>query len=543
MAFTYEIDLKGNIASEAQKSANAVKVLEGALKNVTNQLTKASALGNVQAHSKLTQQSQMLTVALDQEKNKLAQITPAASSAGSALDAIPWARIAQGVLAVTAAIGAATVALLGFALKAADSKRNLLLQLEALTGSAAGARELSDAMDEVSASGLMADDAVEKIGRSLAAAGYKGKALSNALQNVATVSATAGEEAGAKIQALYDKIAAGGGKVKLAVKALAGTGLEGVLKPGIVTADQLGKAIKTRFGDVAEKQMLGFSAQMQGVKHNLSELFSDIDITPFLQGLKSVTSLLDQNTSTGKMLKTVITDAFGAIGKVAAKVFPVIRTVLLQVGIEALKIAIAVKPLGKELGKLWAELDKGGAGVGIVKLLTIGIKAMGIAAMNAVTTITMLVRIVNAFVSVGSAGATAAKGLIDGLVTGITGGVGRVIGAVKNLGSQVISSLKSVLQSHSPSKLAFNIGHGGVGEGLAQGVERAVPRVMGASRSLGAASAAGTAAGASGDRRGGGMHVEIKSIVIDGAGKSAQEITDLMVATTFERIGLARGLG
>lgn len=545
MAFTYEIDLKGNIASEAQKSAAAVKTLESALKATTNALTKADALGNVAGHAKLTQQSQMLSTALEQEKNKLAQLTPTASSAGSALSAIPWAQAAEGALAIVAAVGAATAALVAFAVKAADSKRTLLLQLEALTGSAKGASDLADAMDAVSSSGLATDEVVEKIGRSLAASGYKGEALKTALQNIATVGATAGEEAGAKIQGLYEKIAAGGGKVKLAVKALAGTGLEGVLKPGIVTADQLGQAIKTRFGDVAQRQMLGLSAQIDATKHNFGELFSDIDLTPLLEGLKSITSLLDQNTATGKMLKAVITDAFTAMGKVAAKVFPAIKVVILEIIISGLKMAIAFKPLASALGKLWDAMggSKNASAalsvlVGMISVFTTGVVA-------AIGIVTRIINAFSAFTDVVKGAGGAAGNLIDSLVTGITGGAGKVIAAVKKLGSSVVGALKDALQMHSPSPLFIGMGNVGVGGSLAMGVEQSIPRVTGATKSLGAASIAGTAAGMSSGSKGGrgGMTVTIEKIEINGAGHDAQGITELMVSTTFERIGLAQGLG
>jgi hypothetical protein len=58
------------------------------------------------------------------------------------------------------------------------------------------------------------------------------------------------------------------------------------------------------------------------------------------------------------------------------------------------------------------------------------------------------------------------------------------------------------------------------------------------------AAVGGMAAGASsGGANGGGATIHIAAINIDGAGKSAAEITEIMVATTFERIALAQGLG
>jgi hypothetical protein len=520
MSVTYEVVLKDGVSGPAHKAASATDHLRNSLSQTTSS-TGALTGG-------------------------MGGVTEGAAGMSGALGAIPWAAVAAGALAVVTAIGAAAVKIAEFALKTSDAKRSLMLQLEALTGSAEGARDLSDAMDNVAATGLLADDAVEKIGRSLAGAGYKGEALKTALDNVAKASAVGGEEAGAKIEKLYEKIAAGGGKAKIAAKALVGTDLQGVLKEGIITADQLGQAIKTRFGDVASKQSLSLTAQYRAMQHNLGELFEDIDFTPLLEGLKSITSLLDSNTATGKALKGVITDAFNAMGKVAAKVFPAIKTVIMEIVIAGLKIAIALKPAGKEFSKLWDAMGGGTAGIGLLTLLVNYITMMGEAAVVAVQGVLLVVSAIGSLVNMAKQGASAASSLIDGLVNGIAAGAGRAISAVKGLGSKVVGGLKDALGWHSPSTITFAAGKEGLGEGLARGTEAAIPRVSGATRSMAAGAIRGMAANGASSGAGaarGGATITIESIVINGAGRDAASITELMVSTTFERIALAGGMG
>jgi hypothetical protein len=522
MAVEYEVRLKDGVSGPAKAAAGATDHLRNSLGQFT-----AANIGASSSSSGL-----MGAIA--------GGIVPTIDLASAATS------LASGLLEVAKSAASAVLSVAEFALKTSDAKRSLLLQLEALTGSAEGARDLSDAMDNVAATGLLADEAVEKIGRSLAGAGYKGEQLKTALDNVAKASAVGGEEAGAKIEKLYEKIAAGGGKAKIAAKALVGTDLQGVLKEGIITADQLGQAIKTRFGDVASKQSLSLTAQYRAMQHNLGELFEDIDFTPLLEGLKSITSLLDQNTASGKIIKQVITDAFQYIGKVAAKVFPAVKMVMLELIISGLKIAIALKPAQKAFNDVWNAIGGGSTAMAVVRELVSYISMMATVMAGAIAVTFMLSNALSVFLSMAMEGGAAARSLIDGLVNGITAGASRAIAAVKGLGSKVVGGLKDALGWHSPSTITFAAGKHGLGEGLALGAEASIPRVTGATRSMAAGAIKGMAGGAGGSGSSGGRGgavVHIGAININGAGRSAEGITELMVSTTFERIALAQGAG
>jgi len=566
VAFVYEVDLKGNIAAEAQKSAEAVKVLEGALKATTNALTRANAIGDVGGHKKLTGDSHMLTAALEQEKAKLSGLTsllPNVSTglgeaAGGASGLAGGLGAMAGPIGIAVAAGGALIATLGkiasaaleaavsitkFTLEASDAQRTMLIQAEVLLGSKEAAAELDDQIDALAATGIATGDALTKMGTDLASAGLKGEKLKNALAGIADATAVMGESAGQAATNLFAKIEAGGGKAKVTAKTIASMKLEGALKPGIVTTDLLNEALNKKFAGGAQKMALGFKAQMAGLREKIAQLFDGVNLEPFLNGLKQITALFDGNSVSGKFMKTVITGAFNAISVAASKILPIIKAALLAIVIAALRVGIALKPIGKELSKIGDSFGGIDGGNVLLKFLVANIELIGGAAVFAAGMVLNFVRGVGVLIDIASAGAEAASGLIDGLVNGIKNGIGRAVEAVKKLGGDVASGLKSVLGIHSPSKIGFEIGKGGLGEGVARGAEAAIPRVSGATQKMAGAAARGMAAGASSGGGRGGAVIHIGAINIDGAGKSAQEITEIMVATTFERMALAQGLG
>lgn len=498
--------------------------------------------------------------AVGQARDALGQFVKGASSAGSGLSGIAgglgaslggWSMFISkagealekiGEFALK--VGEVAIELGKFALETADAHRTLLLQTTALTGSSAAAGELVEQIDSLAASGIASKESLVQMGKGLAAAGLKGEELKTALTGVTDAGALLGTGASEAATKLFEKIEAGGGKTKVAAKAIASMGLEGALKPGIVTADQLNNALTKKFGGGAKDMALGLKAQMAGLHEKLEQLFDGIDPGPLLEGLKSLLSIFDKNSATGKALKAIISDAFNAIGKVAAKVFPAIKMVMLEIIIAGLKIAIALKPAGKEFEKLWDAMAGGTASVGFLKILVDQIAIMARGAVIAIKGILMLVSAISSFVNMAKTGASAATALIDGLVSGIGSGVGRAVNAVKNLGKSIYSGLMGAIGAHSPSVLFKYVGQGVIGEGLAQGVEASVPRVSGSTKTMAAGALKGTSgAPAQGMSGRGGSVINIAAINIEGAGQSALEITELMVATTFERIALSQGLG
>lgn len=461
------------------------------------------------------------------------------------------ASVVAAITGLVAGLLAAGVAIAKFALFAADSKRTLVLQMEALLGTRSAATELVDTIDDLASSGVVSGEALEGLARGLAAAGFKGKGLSDALKGLYTVSAAAGEGAASKIQGLYEKIQAAGGRFKVTAKTLAGTGLEGVLKPGIVTAEKLGQAIKTRFGDVASKQALGLSAQFQALKHNLGELFEDIKIDSFLAGLKSVTELFSQNTASGRALKAIFTGIFDVFFASASHVFPLVKAFMQGIIIAALQIAIAMAPAYKAVKKFFDASDSGLDMVAIFTVLgevAVPLVLAGFTVLAAIVAavaapfvvlaggVALVVGLFSAmyasaqrsaaallfFANNGiaaieafaSSAAGAAGEFISGLVDGITSGAANVIQAVKRLAQQALGAFKTTFGISSPSKVMAQQGKY-LGQGAEQGLRSMAPRVGAAMTAM--ASPKATPAGGVGGSKGMVIDVGGITIVLQGA--------------------------
>lgn len=88
--------------------------------------------------------------------------------------------------------------------------------------------------------------------------------------------------------------------------------------------------------------------------------------------------------------------------------------------------------------------------------------------------------------ALGQAGGNLATALIQGMAQGLIGGLGTLITAAKNLGSSVISSLKHVFDSHSPSRETMKIG-GDVAQGLVVGLDNMSDAVSASATGIGKA--------------------------------------------------------
>lgn len=86
----------------------------------------------------------------------------------------------------------------------------------------------------------------------------------------------------------------------------------------------------------------------------------------------------------------------------------------------------------------------------------------------------------------GKAGANLALALIQGMAGGLAAGLGTLLTAVENLGSSVLSHLKGIFKSHSPSKATMEIG-GDVAQGLSIGIDNGVDSAAASATSMGKA--------------------------------------------------------
>lgn len=362
------------------------------------------------------------------------------------------------------------------------------------------------------------------------------------------------------------------------------------LKSGSVDAKKFGDALQGALIDKGAgplQKMSGGLANLGALaKEYLVDMFEDMGpaIEPFLSAVKDLFSIFDSKSKpSGQALKSGIQAFFTNVFTQATKVVPMIKHFLLDVIIFGLKAYIALKPMIawfvslKQNEKVMAVVQKAFEGlkvaaiaIGIVIAVVVGILfvlwAISVGIGLAIWT---LAGIIIDFT--GKAGQTLyewaasavdiAGNFIQGLVNGISNGTGMIIDAVKALGGSAVNALKKTLGIASPSKVMMAMG-GHTASGFAEGIEASAPAAAGAAAGMagsavaGAGASGGSMAGAAAAPSSGGsagapasgssggvtVTVEAGAILIQGAGKAAEEITEEMISLVWERIALQGGL-
>lgn len=397
---------------------------------------------------------------------------------------------AVAIIALTAAVVAGIASMASYALTASDAARSQTLLFEGITKNAFAAGKLSSAVSRVSAGVAISSDKVAGLAQDLAKAGLRGAEFENALKAASIAASVSGDSAAGEF-----------------VKAA-----EAAHKAG-KSVDALSDKIKVKLGGVAAKQMLGFKVQMDKAKENLTNLFSGVKIDPFLEGLRDVTSLLDENSASGRALKIIVEtmlnplfSAIGALGPYAKNFFRGMVIGALLTTIAVLRLRNALKDafgddITTELDGMKIALYAGAAAaiviaVGLVALtvaLGILIVALGVAAVAVGifmlpfivgfgVVVVAILAVIAVFVLLGLAVKAAydfvagldfgelGSNMMAGLVEGITSGASSVMNALKSLADGMKSTIESALDMHSPSR-AFRAYGLNIDKGVEQGVD------------------------------------------------------------------------
>lgn len=532
----------------------------------------------------------------------LGQLTQRLGKVGMAGAALA---LAAAVAVLVAGLVAATAALSSFALAAADSTRALNLLFDAVNAGAGADQRLAVQVELLAARVALARSQLADMALALGRTRLQGRALEAAFSAVATTTAVMGQAAGSTLQSIATE-AARTRVFVLNAFSLDGTGLQladvgralarrmGVSFQEAMAAIQSGRvrveeglealddAVQSKFGQIARAQLLGFTAQIQRAKENIAGLFSDVRIEPFLRGLQGVLRLFDQNTVSGRALKVVIEGLLNPLFEAVGRASPYVQAFFKGLIIAALVVLIGILRIKKAFedtfgGGTKSKIDgirlavyAGIATMGAL-VVTVGLLAAAIAlslaplgALMAAATLVGVV-LVTPFALAGlavyglyialKAAYDAIKGLdfgqlaadlVDGFVRGLRDGIAKVISAVSELGRSAISALRSVLDEHSPSRVAARSGMN-FRLGFTQEIEAGTADAKAASRGLGAAAVDGLEGGAAPGRVGvaatGGntYHVNVYGV------KDADEMTALdfarRVAEAIEGAALSAGVG
>ena len=360
--------------------------------------------------------------------------------------------------------------------------------------------------------------------------------------------------------------------------------LEQGLAKGTVDAKKfqaaLGDVAREKFGDALAAQAMQPAKQWDKLKENFTRLKEDVNVKPLLEAFQRVVQIFSGDKASGKAMKVGLTATFNSVIASSAKMVDWLVGAFLKVEIAALKIAIWARP--------WlAWFDALDSKYGIIDKLITGVKAFGVvlgvlAAVSfaplafladvltagAVALATIVGWAEAAGEALGGLAAqalTAAENFVGGLVDGIVGGLGRVVDAAKNLAQGALDAVTGLFDSHSPSLVMKRIGLVGVAGGLALGMTAGIPAATDAAQNVAGAVvqtvgeqvaqpasggrapstvAASPPSSSSGSTSSSSASFAFApgSIVIQGAGKSAEGITEELISAIFERIALEQGV-
>lgn len=596
----HEVILDDKVSKPAKSAADSVsglaKSFQGAADacRVGQEVIGAAMQGVRQA---------VLSLAAGDVQGAVASIGEGLAGAAKALDLlvpglgqVTSALISVQFAALGVAIGGAKLAI-----EASHAKLAMIGMFDALGQGVTTGEQVDEMLDELRASIGMTKGAMAPFVKSFMAMGVTGTEELKRLTTAAmSAHAIMGDPSAAKaFEALTKKIqiaAQTGEGLKIPLKGLGsladmGLTVADVAKQMNVSVEDLTQGLQkgtvnaTKFGDAMTKALIEKGAgpleRMSGgignlwalLKENLVDMFEDMGpaIEPFLAAVKDLFGIFDSKTKpSGQALKSAIEGSLKAVFEIGTKVVPMIKHFLLDMIILGLKAYIALKPIigwFKQLAEnqtVMTILEKAFQGlkvvaiavavvIGIVLAVMFGLWAIGLACSVAMyALIGSIYELVTgagkALIEWASSAYDAASNFVQGLVNGIQNGAGMVMDAVRGLGNSAISTLKSTLGIASPSKIAFQMG-ANTGEGFAGGMDASTGAVdTSAGNMAGAAMggmSSGSSSGTTSPAKGGGVVsavFEAGSIVIQGAGKAAEEITEEMMGLALERMAAEAGL-
>lgn len=488
------------------------------------------------------------------------------------------AAIAVAVVAVGVAALAAAVAVTNFVLGLSDAARTAGIFRDATARSAEGGAALGESINRVYQRVGGSRQAIEELALGLRRVGLEGRALESSIESIQSSSRVFGQAAGSAIQGLIDRAVLVRRGVLLPLE-LRGTGIafadvaaalaknmkvgvgaaSAALRNGQVRVEAftlaLRDATRVRTGDALRKLALSLPEQFAKARDNIARIFA-VDPSKALAGLESVLSLLDENTASGKALRSLMKTIFQPLLDAAEKIFPYVRVFLLSMIIATLDFAIAAVDLALAIQKILPDSIFGdfdglelafkagqvaavllGTGLFLVAAgLAVVIASVLIAAAPFVALGAAVYYVANAladlyiyveklFTGGGAKMAGAGSSIVDGLTGGVNEKKGGFFSAMADMAKGGLLAFNKEAKIASPSK-AFRETAFHIPEGAALGVEDGAPLMSRAVADLASPAALDAGEAAGGSARGRGAAVHIEQITIDARGSSSEAMKD-----------------
>lgn len=461
----------------------------------------------------------------------------ASTSGGFGLMAVAAVAAVAGLAVLAAGAVGLIAKFTQWLLVAGDMNRNLQLTREAFSGSAKDATAWGHQIDWTRIHVALTNEELNKLQneteKTFRNTRISGQGMVDVWKAVALARGAGREDTAAKIQSILDR-AKNLGRGGIAITApgideLQGTGLSrqkvavqlakdlhvsigqanAALVRGLVTSDALARALKeasqVQFGALNESKLRSIDGLTASLKDNVSNWTQELakadgPLAPLLNDLKSLVDLTSLQSESGQSAKRAVTEYASRFSAFVHKNLPTLKAM----AVRAIDLVVAILR-GAAAVEKFAESS---SGLFLIKATLIAIAlVVGAVVLAFAPLVIAAAAIAGAFEAVGAAltGIKTAydwlKGLdwksigdaiVHGIGEGIRGAAGWLVDKIKGIARTIKNAFtgKDGIDAHSPSRLFYGYGRGGVGLGFARGIEASEPMIRGASAGMvGAASA------------------------------------------------------
>lgn len=391
-----------------------------------------------------------------------------------------------------------------FSLEAAEFRENMSAAFSIVSGTADEGEKTYAAIERIASSQHLSIAKSGALAKELALSGVENvEALSASVSAIGALQRVGLEQGAEKVTRIIEQSEALG-HLQLP-KRLAGTGLnvEGLTASLAARLHETPEAIKRELQQGKINADVGIAAIVDSINsgkvgqlaakkfdlkdvatdwHNVwQQLTEDVDSGPLTTSLRNFVSIFQDGSGSAASLKDeIVTDVNGIIRWLGALV-DAGETMALRLELGFLEGKLAAKPMLDEMARV---------GIYTPSMFELGTAAQTLARYMteaAVAAAYLVFEVQRVQGWLGGAGAAAlhaggqssAEGFVGGLVDGLTGGHARVIGEIESLGRDAVNALRRVWDSHSPSRVAFDIG-AGIPEGMALGADSGSDRAASA---------------------------------------------------------------
>lgn len=497
------------LKDEVKASSDAIAKMKEKMSDLKDQ-TKSTEAGIKEMAKAEKEEAQAAKEAGEETKSWIA--------GGLALAAAIFYKIGEAAKWAAERLAEWTVETAKVAIEAGAAKERLVAMYDYFGGGKG--QEIFQKLDALGTAIHVPTEKVHEYAKDLIQSGIEGQnRIEQTVKSVAMLQKVAGDDAANKIKGLIEESAktkktqfwkGGQGTFTVTREQLVGTGVtvdqvyEALAKRtkmgvaqvkqqmmmGRISADQGIDALndvleRGKVGDTAREMVGDLGQAITEISDNFKKLLKDVDYKGFIKEMQGFARLFDPMTASGKVAKTVMTDVFNTIFKVAKDTVHFLRLRILDLEIAGLELLIFLGPQIKQFKKLFAEVKNSALAAMLATVAWSELKGMFVAAAFSLKGLIMFVEggmvafnaLSDAITKVTDVGKSIAQALdmkklgsdlIRDLIEGIKTQMGAVKQAASDVGGSLKEGFKDAIGWHSPPKFFLDAGkesHGAFAKG------------------------------------------------------------------------------